>query len=156
MRPSFLLYAVDTHSRGSYPLGTALHAAVFTHTFHRRNKCVRSISGDDSTSAFHVAFMSLHFLSFGLSIINNATPVAIYLSQLIPPKCKIYNSTHAWRPLSKSQSHIVMKRGQLWSQVGTMVTALSKFIAYERRRTRELEYELQELRALTGMTTRQD
>ncbi len=101
-------------------------------------------------------FMSLHFLSFGLSIIDNATPVAIYLSQLIPPECMVWSSefNHAQ---GLSQGHAVTTQwGQLWSEVASTVTALSKIITHERQRTRALEYELQELRALTGMATRQD
>ncbi|KAG5636815.1 hypothetical protein H0H81_006762 [Sphagnurus paluster] len=82
------------------------------------------------------------------SIITDEGPVALYLSQLFPLECQIeagemWDDTH---PIAESNAQTIEARCELWQRVGKLLPLMMSVRTQERRRVRELEEEVEDLR----------
>ncbi|TFK35690.1 hypothetical protein BDQ12DRAFT_611416 [Crucibulum laeve] len=104
----------------------------------------------DSVSVLtqHPPFESLRKLSMGVSIIEEAGPVALSLSHIVPLSCKI-DSGITWEesPHAASEvTRIINMRCTLWDEVGQLLPLLTRLRTEERKKTEALQREVEDLR----------
>ncbi|OSC97257.1 hypothetical protein PYCCODRAFT_1419774 [Trametes coccinea BRFM310] len=119
---------------------------------------------DDASRQLYTALPPIHFrklqrVNFGLSRIPEYEPVALFLSQLCPPGCKVdagvtwpegFTAMEAQSP--EDASVLVDMWGQAsdwyprWQEVNQMLPLLIKVRIEERMRRRELQREVEDLR----------
>lgn len=87
-----------------------------------------------------VPFQNLEKLDMGVSGITKIEHVALYLSSILPPKCKVI-ATARWDDpdiVYVQRSPELMKRWEAWSKVGDVLPMLWTARTQERERTRYL------------------
>ncbi|KAF8815660.1 hypothetical protein BYT27DRAFT_7079524 [Phlegmacium glaucopus] len=100
-----------------------------------------------------IPFYNLKRLSMGVSIIADSDSVALCLSCILPPWCKL-DSGITWdegNEISTSISLKVEERCQTWSKVAEMLPMLCTLRMQERERSRMIEKELEDLRMRTAV-----
>jgi hypothetical protein len=95
------------------------------------------------------SFRRLHRLATGLSVINDPTTVAVYLSKILPLDCSIesgiiYEET---LDLTEEQAATVAKRYDLWAIASHLLPVLTSVRMEEQERAKEMKRELSELQA---------
>lgn len=91
----------------------------------------------------------------GLSIIESSTPVAIFLSQILPIECQI-DSGVIWDEsfdINREVGAVSGKRYDLWAAVNKLLPVLTRVRVEERERTKEMKKELNDLQTRTRVLT---
>jgi hypothetical protein len=96
-------------------------------------------------------FQRLRRLSMGVSIIKDDDTVALYLSQLLPPRCRL-DCGITWdesKDVNHEVSRKIQERCDMWSRVADLLPVLTRLRLEERERSKAIMVELEDLRMRT-------
>lgn len=100
-------------------------------------------------------FKSLQRMSMGLSKITESTPVAIFLSQILPAFCKVDGGI-IWDEsfdCDTESGKIISERFDLWVAANSLIPTLIRVRMEERERAKEMKRELDDLQIRTRVLT---
>ncbi|KAF5362063.1 hypothetical protein D9756_002838 [Leucocoprinus leucothites] len=143
LNPQLRLFRFDPRS----PFPFAQHCPYLVYLGLFLNASVDLIPPSSASSVFPI-FRRLQKLAMGLSVIDEHTPVASFLSQILPSGCQI-DSGIIWDEtfeLGSGHTNIVGRRYETWTKVNDLLPTLIQVRAEERQRAEELRRELNEVK----------